>query len=70
MYKNMREGGGGGKFLHFFGQKLIFLIDLKIQKKLGQSDKRSRSNSPSQEKGVLWADRVKVEFDIILIFSP
>ena len=57
----MREGGGGGKFLNFFGQKLIFFIDLKSQKKIGQSDKRSRSNSPSLEKVVLRpppADRV------------
>ena len=39
VYKIMREGGGGGKFLNFFGQKLIFLIDLKSQKQFGQSDK-------------------------------
>ena len=39
VYKIMREAGGGAKFSNFFGQKLMFLIDLKSQKKLGQSDK-------------------------------
>ena len=51
----MREGGGGGKYLKKNGQKLIVLIDLKSQKKLGQSDKWCRSNSPSLEKVVLRA---------------
>ena len=44
----------------FFGRKLIFFIDLKSQKKIGQSDMRSRSNSPSREEvAPLGADRVK-----------
>ena len=52
----MREGGDAQHFLIFVVvEKLIFVIDLKSQKKLGQSDKRSRSNSPSREKVVLRA---------------
>ena len=34
--------------------KFVFTIDMKSQKTLGQSDKRSRSNSPSLEKVVLF----------------
>ena len=51
----MREGCDVQIFEFFSGQNLIILIDLQSQKKLGQSDKRSRNNSPSIEKVVLRA---------------
>ena len=63
-------------FEFFFGHSLIFIIDMKSQKKLVQSDKRSMSKSPSLEKVVLrappGADRVKfkiISFSILLSTS-